>query len=408
MPLRILRLRRCVVPICLLFLALGPMAASVSAQDASAGPDLAAIALNPLDIGAFGLQPYGIGDGRYLDKTAAANLIAEIENRPLAQIEPMLEQSRFVRGYTLTNDNLTPPGAAGSGLNGLLQSTILELPDAATATTVFNALGVGTGAAVVPGTASVGDASVLVTYASGGIESPSSQSSQIIFRTGNVVAWVLLTARSTPVDANALTMSLGFRLLDKIGIVQGGNAPGLSYRTLGFEGATPVAGRYVIAYGGILRLAGETDKAFQTRLGEDAGVLFEYRQDIDLGITRSPYSLVTDLVTFDSVEQATVRLSAAALRVDRIAGVSEVVTIPGVPRLGDASTTITYHLEDGTLVRQTSVRSGQTVVTLELSGDVVAPSTALDKIAAGQVACLTSDTACAPIAIPDDLLAAGS
>lgn len=409
MQTRNLRLRRCIALVCLMLLTFHSLAATVSAQDATTVPappvDLAAIALNPLDIAAFGLQPYGIGDGRYLDKTAAARLISEVYNRPTAAVESVLATSGFIQGYTLTNDNLTPPGAAGSGSNGLIQSTILELPDEVAATGLFDSLKSMSGAITIPDAEQVGNASVLVSSAAGGNESPSSQGTMLTFRTGNVVAWVLFTARLAPVDAAGLMTSLAFRLLEKIGIVQGGNAPGLSYRFLGFADIAPVSASYAAAYGEILRFSEESDAAFQTRTAEDAGVQSDYRQTIDFGKAGSSYTLATALVTFDTVERANVRFTDAASRVERLVGVSEVVAAADAAAIGDASTTISYQRNDGNFVNQTSVLSGQTVLTLELRGRTAAPASALERIAAVQVACLTSNTACAPLAIPAELRA---
>ncbi len=395
--------------VCLMLLTLRPLVDTVSAQDASTVPvppvDLAAIALNPLDIAAFGLQPYGIGDGRYLDKSAAARLISEIYNRPPAAVEPVLATPGFIQGYTLTNDNLTPPGAIGSELNGLIQSTILELPDDAAATGLFDSLKSMSGSIMIPDAEQVGNASVLVSFAAGGNESPSSQGTMLTFRTGNVFAWVLFTARSVPVDVAGLTTSLGFRLLDKVGIVQSGSAPGLSYRFLGFQNVAPVSATYAAAYGEILRFSEESDAAFQTRTAEDAGVQSDYRQTIDFGKAGSSYTLATALVTFDTVERANVRFTDAAPRVERLVGVSEVVAAADAPAIGDASTTISYQRNDGNFANQTSILSGQTVLTLELRGRAAAPASALERIAAVQVACLTSNTACAPLAIPAELRA---
>jgi len=390
-----------------MLLTLRPMAATVSAQDAATVPvppvDLAAIALNPLDIAAFGLQPYGIGDGRYLDKSAAARLISEVYTRPSAAVEPVLATPGFIQGYTLTNDNLTPPGATGSELNGLIQSTILQLPDEAAAMVLFDTLERVPGATTIPDAEQVGNASVLVSFAAGGNESPSSQGTMLTFRTGNVVAWVLFTARSAPVDAAGLTTSLGFRLLGKVGIVQGGSAPGLSYRFLGFQNVAPVSATYAAAYGEILRFSEESDAAFQTRFTEDAGVQSDYRQTIDFGKAGSSHTLATTLVTFDTVERANARFTEAAPRVERLVGVSGVVAAADAPEIGDASTTISYQRNDGDFANQTSILSGRTVLTLELRGRTAAPASAVERIAAAQVACLTSDAACAPLALPAEL-----
>lgn len=395
--------------VCLMLLTLRPRVDTVSAQDASTVPvppvDLAAIALNPLDIAAFGLQPYGSGDGRYFDKSAAARLISEIYNRPPAAVEPVLATPGFIQGYTLTNDNLTPPGAIGSELNGLIQSTILELPDDAAATGLFDSLKSMSGAMTIPDAEQVGNASVLVSFAAGGNESPSSQGTMLTFHTGNVVAWVLFTARSVLVDVAGLTTSLSVRLLDKVGIVQSGSAPGLSYRFLGFQNVAPVSASYAAAYGEILRFSEESDAAFQTRTAEDAGVRSDYRQTIDFGKAGSSYTLATALVTFDTVERANVRFTDAAPRVERLVGVSGIVAAADAPAIGDASTTISYQRNDGNFANQTSILSGQTVLTLELRGRAAAPASALERIAAVQVACLTSNTACAPLAIPAELRA---
>ena len=190
--------------------------------------DLAAIALDPFDLTAHGLQSYRAGDSRYLTTDDAANLIAEIQEKSPAETAKVLNHSRFARGYTLTNDNLTVPGDVGSNLNGFVQSTILEFPDAPAAMAAYDSLTAWpptSEVAIDTNEPSVGDASQLVTYTTGGGESPSQQVTQLTFRSDNLVAWVLLSARAAPDAAPTLTTSLGQTLLQKIDWERTGHAP---------------------------------------------------------------------------------------------------------------------------------------------------------------------------------------
>jgi hypothetical protein len=197
-------------------------------EPASSFLDLAAIALNPHDLKALGLQPYDTGDSRYLTTEDAANLIAEVHGESPSDTANVLTNARFVRGYTLTNDNLTAPGDAGSDLNGFVQSTILEFSNAPAATAAYDSLTTWpdmSGVAIHPSESSPGDASQLVNYTSGGGESPSQQITQLTFRSDNLVAWVIFSARTAPDDAPALTTSLGQTLLQKIDKERAGHAP---------------------------------------------------------------------------------------------------------------------------------------------------------------------------------------
>ncbi len=198
-------------------------AAPTPEPDPSPRPrDLATIALDPLDLKTLGLQPYGIGDSLYLTIDDAANLIAEIQGKPPSETAKLLNSARLVRGYTLTNDNLTLPGDPGSDLNGFVQSTILEFPSTPAATAAYASLTTWpstSDVAINTSERSLGDASQLVAYTTGGGESPAQQIIQLTFRSNNLVVWIIFSARAAPNDAPALMTSLGQLLLDKIGLV---------------------------------------------------------------------------------------------------------------------------------------------------------------------------------------------
>lgn len=221
------RLHRILLSIGLVVLTLGLMtplatiAARATPEPSSRPRDLAAIALKPLDLNTLGLQPYGIGDSRYLTIDDTANLIAEIQEQSLTETARVLNSAHLARGYTLTNDNLTPPGDPGSGLNGFVQSTILEFPSTPAATAAYDSLTTWpstSGVAINASEPSLGDASQLVAYTTGGGESPAQQVIQLTFRSNNLVAWIIFSARTAPNDAPALMASLGQLLLEKMSL----------------------------------------------------------------------------------------------------------------------------------------------------------------------------------------------
>ncbi|MGI8484490.1 MAG: hypothetical protein ACR2OU_09510, partial [Thermomicrobiales bacterium] len=224
--LRLQRISRLLLLPLIVVLACAPATLPADAATATPGPvsssrplDLAAIAINPHDLNALGLQPYTTGDNRYLTTDAAANLIAEIQEKSPTDTSVVLIDAHFVLGYTLTNDNLTSPGDIGSNLNGYIQSTVLEFPDTPAAMAAYDSLITWpptSGVAIDTSEPSVSDESQLVTYTSGGGESPSQQITQLTLRSDNLVAWIIFSARNAPTNAPALTSFLGQTILQKI------------------------------------------------------------------------------------------------------------------------------------------------------------------------------------------------
>ena len=380
--------------------------APVAGQDnlASAAPlDLAAMALNPLDLAAFGLQPYGIGDARYLDAVAAGNLIAESHAVPASDISALLDANGLLQAYTLTNDNLTSPGAEGANLNGFVQSTVLRLPDETTASAVYTVITDWSAAGEVTTAeppSAPGDEAQSASYTIGGGEGPSYQMTQTTFRADKFVAWVSLGTRESPPDAGQLTASMAARFAEKMTIIDGGNGPDLSYRALSIEGIAPSFGGYTAAYGGQLRLASEDDDTFQARSGQAAGLTDAYRQRIMLPGTDRLAVIGTDLLRFNSSADASGWVASAADRLQQQAGITDVAVDAAAPEIGDASATIGYQSADGQAGRQVIAQSGSLVMTISAEGAPDTLPAILGLLAPAQLACLTVDAACAPVRLP--------
>lgn len=365
--------------------------------------DLAAMALNPLDLAAFGLQPYGIGDARDLDAAAAGNLIAESHGVPANDVSTLLGENALLRAYTLTNDNLTSPGAEEANLNGFVQSTVLHLPDETAASAVYAVIADWTAAGVTAAEppSALGDEAQTVTYATGGGEGPSYQMTQTTFRAGVLVGWVSLAARESPPDAGQLTASMATRFVEKMTIIEGGNAPDLSYRALAIEGIAPTFGGYTAAYGGQLRLVDEDDAAFQARAGEQAGIMDAYRQRSMLPGSAGLAVIGTELQRFGSSADASVWVASAADRLQQQPGITGAAVDAAAPELGDASATIGYQSPDGSAGRQVVAQTGSLVMTISAEGDPDILPAVLGVLAPAQLACLASDAVCAPVQLPD-------
>lgn len=371
-------------------------------EQGSLAVDLAAIAINPLDLAVLSLPGAAIANGRYLTEESAALLIARSYRKPLDAARGLVNGNGLQRGYTLTNEI-----AESDGTNGPLRiaSTLLVGTDPDAARDLYLALTetAEKGVTVVSDETVVGDASQTVTYTTDASVGGVIKTMQITVRSGSWIFWVSVSAHELPHDARDLVASIGGELLRKAELIQGGGSPRISYQALVLQGVDPTVATYVGSSGTALPLSGESGSAFADREERYAGVTITYREEMDIPSDVTGLRLAVEISGFEYLDAAAAWVGAAADRQRQVSGSTDIEVDDDLDALGDASTSLTYRTDDGRQVRQVSVLSGPYTVTIDLSGVDLPSASVLETLARAQLRCLQVDEVCAAISIPEEL-----
>ena len=371
-------------------------------EQGSLAIDLAAIAINPLDLAVLSLPGAAIANGQYLSEQSASLVIARSYRKPLDAARGLVSGNGFQRGYTLTNE-IVESGDTNGPLR--IASTLLVSSDPDSARALYRALTetAEKGVTVVSDETVIGDASQVVSYTTDASVDGVIMTMQITVRSGSWVTWASVSAHELPRDARDLVASIGGELLRKVELIQNGGSPRISYQALVLQGVNPTVAAYVGSAGAALPLYGESESAVADREERYAGVTITYREEMDIPSDAPGLRLAVEISGFEYFDAAAAWIGSAADRQRQIPGASDIEVDDAIDPLGDASTSLTYRTDDGRRARQVSVLSGPYTVTIDLTGVDVPPASVLETLAHAQLRCLQSDSVCAAISIPDEL-----
>jgi len=403
------RIRLWLLPACLTMVFLGRLTffppAGTTAQETTGsdlfGLDLAAIAINPLDLTVMGYSSSMIGDGGYLNAESATTLVAEAYRKPPAAAARIVTGNGIGRGYTLTNDLV----ATSSRSDERITSTLLQAADQESASSTYQALTRTTeqGVTIGGGEATVGDASQIVAYSTEQGAGLVLKTTQITFRSGDLLASVSISAQRPSAAVEEQLGLIAPQLLQKIELVRNGGAPRISYRAVTLQDVTPGIAAYVGNNGQVFQLRGESDASFQTRQQDYSGVTITYREEMEIPSNLPGIRVSVEISGFTYVGDATAWVANAVNRQRLVPGTSSVEVDDAVSPLGDASTTLTYRTGDGRKARQVTAQSGPYTFTITLAGIQSPPGSALQELAVAQLGCLQVDAICGPIPVPAEL-----
>jgi hypothetical protein len=350
----------------LIFLCSANFLSPVAAQDESSVTDLAAMALNPLDLSGADIEGFGIRNGKFVDpQTLSAILDVKLNLDPAAFTDTMTSNG-FTDAYTLELADPEVMGDPSQGLNGVVSSTIIEFGDEARATAAFGTIAT---TATFEGSTDLSTeggerflAAVDVTISEG--DEPIPGVIAIQQEVNRIV--IVIAAPATTADT---IQPLIDRLVEKIQIISTDGGPDLGQRTLQLIGPAVETqlGEYALGYGAPMRLITQSDAAFDA-IGQRWEPATDGYQQIQIvtGGGGARYGVQTVVLGFDSEEEASAWFQGAFDRQAQFLGQTDIQPDDEFPSIGDESTSLTYYIENGNGVRQAVVRVGATVAVIDI------------------------------------------
>jgi hypothetical protein len=361
------------------------------AQEVDPNQDLAAMALNPLDLDAASLTGYGINSGQFSDGETYAAQVAAQMGRDGATLLDAFAANGFVNAYSLELNQAKELGDTTQGVTQVTTSSIVEFEDEAGAASAYAVLA---DTAAMPDSIDISD-QVASGFAAEANVSPSAGFAPVagvvaIRQEGKYIGTVVIA----PSSGGTAVSPLIDRLTEKISILSTDGGPDLGRRALRLNGETVAADRgyYIIGYGAALRQVTQVDEEFERFEARYEGALNGYSQRTSVTTgDGTRLQLRTIVMSFETDEEASAWLQDAVERQGQLTSPDLIVVDEEFQTVGDESISLTYALSGGNGVRQATIRTGSNVAVIDIvnveRADVPG-RILLDDLAAVQADCL--------------------
>jgi arylsulfatase A-like enzyme len=395
--------RRVAVLLVLLSVSLGPGALRGVGQPASPvtssveSHDLAAMALNPDDLDAEGLNGFGQQSSALLASGEQAERFVPGLGRDPAAVRAALAASNLVRRY----ESELGRAAHSSRLRTFVVSYLLEYASVEGASAGFALLSTDHTGSTTPdvlGGRSFGDRSQVRRFWGLADFGEQYQALNLTFHLGNLVAGVTVGEFGDRVPELATLEALGGRLLTKLRAGQSGGGPGLSNLALRLAGpgVETRSDEYGRLDGRTLPNYDETAEVFADRAARygDATDVYGLLQSVPAGgfARADDVRYLALLYRFDGEQAAADWLQTGAERAATAPNVAAATTVDGAPTVGDESLTVALSTaregEETGRGYLTYLRVGAEVAQVQLVGLSDVPLTAVAELARAQAACL--------------------
>ena len=364
-----------------------------TAQELDPNQDLAAMALNPLDLDAAGLAGYGINTGQFADASTYAAQLATQTGRGADTLAELLDANGFVTAYSLELDQAKVLGDPAQGLTQVATSSIIEFEDEEGAAAAYAGIA---DVASIPGATDLSD-QLESGFAVQASVAPSAGYAPVngviaVRQEGNRIG-IVVVAPTTGVETVAPLLD---RLIEKISILTLDGGPDLGRRVLRLVGPSVALDRgyYNIGYGASLRLVTQFDEEFGRFEERYAGAINGYSevQVVEVG-DGTRLQIRTVIVEFETDDEASTWLQGAVERQGQLTSPEEIVVDDELQTLGDESNSLTYPLASGNGVRQGTIRVGSIVAVIDIVSVESSNSPGrilLDELGALQADCLAN------------------
>jgi hypothetical protein len=361
-----------------------------AAQDQAPVSDLAAMALNPLDLASANIEGFAIRNGKYVDAQTLSNTLAVKVVLDSAAFSETLTSNGYADGYTLELADPEVMGDPSQGLNGVVSSSIVEFGDEAQATAAYEAIA---STATFEGSTDLSTegedeflASVNVTVSEGsepiaGVVALRQDANRI----GIVIA--------APATAAETVQPLIDRLIEKVQIITTDGGPDLGRRTLLLTGPAVETqfGEYSLGYGAPMRLVTQSDPVFEAISQRFEPAIDGYQQiQIVTGGDGSRYGVQTIVLDFETEDEASAWIKGAFDRQAEFRGQSELQPDAEFPAIGDESSALTYVIENGNGVRQSAIRVGDKAAVIDVIALQMVDRQLLEEVSTIQADCLAN------------------